>query len=109
MSDIEDAILKALSVAKPGSSIDPGDAAKILDPERWQRRFKSVRAEAVRLAKAGRLVIVRKGKPVDPDDFKGVYRLRLPDDAPRAGAGGDPEPGGEPDVEPSVEPAPDGS
>ena len=27
---------------------------------------------------AGRLVIYRKGKPVDPNDFKGVYRLGLP-------------------------------
>jgi hypothetical protein len=30
------------------------------------------------LALAGRLVIYRKGKPVDPNDFKGVYRLGLP-------------------------------
>jgi hypothetical protein len=28
--------------------------------------------------KAGRIVILRKGRPVDPDDFKGVYRLSLP-------------------------------
>jgi len=32
----------------------------------------------VDLAQAGRLVIYRKGKPVDPLDFKGVYRLGLP-------------------------------
>jgi len=37
-----------------------------------------VRRAAVRLALAGRLVIYRKGKPVDPADFKGVYRLGLP-------------------------------
>jgi hypothetical protein len=24
-------------------------------------------------------VITRHGKPADPEDFKGVYRLRLPD------------------------------
>jgi hypothetical protein len=34
------------------------------------------------LARAGRLVITRHGKPADPDDFRGVYRLRLPDAAP---------------------------
>jgi hypothetical protein len=33
----------------------------------------------VRLMKQGRLVVVRKGRPVDPDDFRGVYRIRLPD------------------------------
>jgi hypothetical protein len=37
-----------------------------------------VRRTAVRLAHQGRIVIYRKGKPVDPDDFKGVYRLGLP-------------------------------
>jgi hypothetical protein len=30
---------------------------------------------AVRLANEGRLVITRKGKPVDPNDFRGVYRF----------------------------------
>ena len=33
---------------------------------------------AVKLMKEGRLVITRKGRPVDPDDFRGVYRLSLP-------------------------------
>jgi Protein of unknown function (DUF3253) len=32
----------------------------------------------VKLALDGRLVIYRKGKPADPNDFKGVYRLCLP-------------------------------
>jgi hypothetical protein len=37
-----------------------------------------VRRVAVRLAHAGRIAILRKGKPVDPDDFRGIYRLALP-------------------------------
>ena len=37
-----------------------------------------VRREAVALADEGRVVIYRKGKPVDPHDFKGVYRIGLP-------------------------------
>jgi hypothetical protein len=40
-----------------------------------------VRAVARGLARQGRLVILRHNKPADPDDFKGVYRLRLPDAA----------------------------
>ena len=36
-----------------------------------------IRRIAVRLMKEGRLVITRKGRPVDPDDFKGVYRLTV--------------------------------
>jgi hypothetical protein len=38
----------------------------------------AVRRAAVKLALAGRLVIYRKGRPVDPNDFKGVYRLGPP-------------------------------
>jgi hypothetical protein len=41
-----------------------------------------VRRVAVRLMKEGRLVILRKGRPVDPDDFRGVYRLAAPESAP---------------------------
>ncbi len=37
-----------------------------------------IRRVAVRLMKEGRIVITRKGRPVDPDDFRGVYRLKLP-------------------------------
>ena len=37
-----------------------------------------IRRVAVALAEAGRVVIYRKGKPVDPRSFKGVYRLGLP-------------------------------
>ncbi|MBY0364025.1 MAG: DUF3253 domain-containing protein, partial [Phreatobacter sp.] len=36
------------------------------------------RRAAVGLAREGRLVILRKGKPVDPNDFRGVYRLTVP-------------------------------
>jgi hypothetical protein len=37
-----------------------------------------VKSTAVGLARDGRLHILRHGKPVDPNGFKGVYRLRLP-------------------------------
>ncbi len=37
-----------------------------------------VRRAAVALAEQGRVVILRKGKPADPRDFKGVYRLTAP-------------------------------
>jgi hypothetical protein len=38
----------------------------------------AIRKVAVRLAKAERIVILRKGHPVDPNDFRGLYRLALP-------------------------------
>jgi len=45
-----------------------------------------VRSTAVGLARAGRIVILRHGKPADPDDFKGVYRLRAADAQPQEDA-----------------------
>ncbi|HYG27762.1 MAG TPA: DUF3253 domain-containing protein [Caulobacteraceae bacterium] len=77
-SPIEDAILEHLGKAAPGKTIDPADVAKALQPERWQRMLPQVRATAVGLARAGRIVITRHGKPADPDTFKGVWRMRLP-------------------------------
>lgn len=75
---IEDAILSALAAAPAGKTIDPAEVAKGLQPERWQRLLPQVRATAVGLARAGRLIITRHGKPADPDTFKGVWRMRLP-------------------------------
>jgi hypothetical protein len=79
-SPIEDAIFQALAAVAPGKSIDPAEVAKGLQPERWQRLLPQVRAAAVGLARTGRIVILRHGKPADPDTFKGVWRIRLPAD-----------------------------
>ncbi|MDP1632925.1 MAG: DUF3253 domain-containing protein [Caulobacter sp.] len=77
-SPIEDAILALLTAMPAGKSIDPSDVARAIQPERWQRALPQVRATAVGMAREGRLVITRHGKPANPDLFKGVYRLRLP-------------------------------
>ena len=80
MSDaVETAIFDLLAKAAPGKSIAPEDVARAVEPERWQRVLGHVRAVARGLARDGRLVILRHNKPADPEDFKGVYRLRLPD------------------------------
>ena len=68
----------------PGKSIDPSEAAKHFARQRdeddlaWRDHLTQVRSRAVALARAGRLVIYRKGKPADPNDFRGVYRIGLP-------------------------------
>jgi len=79
-SSPDDAILDALAALPPGKSLDPAQVARTLQPERWQRALPQVRAAAVGLARAGRVVILRHGKPADPETFKGVWRLRLPED-----------------------------
>lgn len=80
MSDdpVEATIFDLLGKVAPGKSISPEEVARAVDPEGWRRRLGHVRATAVGLARQGRLVITRHGKPADPEDFKGVYRLRLP-------------------------------
>jgi hypothetical protein len=77
-TSIEDAIFALLADVEPGKSISPEDAARAVDPDGWRRRLPQVRASAVGLARQGRLIITRHGKPADPDTFKGVYRLRAP-------------------------------
>jgi len=79
MASIEDAILDALAATPAGKSISPDEVAKAVDLERWRRLLPQVKAAAVGLARAERLVILRHNKPVDPvQPIKGVYRLRLP-------------------------------
>ena len=77
MSDpIETAILNKIASLEPGKSIEPAEVAKVLQPEQWQRMLPKVRAIALHLMRQGKLTITKKGKPVDPDNFRGVTRLR---------------------------------
>jgi hypothetical protein len=78
-AEIEAAIFDLLAKVAPGKSVSPEEVARAADPESWRRTLGHVRAVARGLARQGRLVILRHNKPADPDDFKGVYRLRLPD------------------------------
>ena len=75
----DDAILSLAAACGAASSITPEDAARAVDAADWRKHMHAVRVAAVRLAKDGRIVILRKGKPVDPDAFKGVIRLRIVD------------------------------
>ena len=84
MDPIESAIFELLGRVPPGKSVSPEDVARAADPEGWRRQLSRVRGIAVSLARAGRLTILRHNKPADPDDFRGVWRMRLPD-APSEG------------------------
>jgi hypothetical protein len=76
--EIETAIFDLLAKVAPGKSVSPEEVARAADPEGWRRTLGHVRAVARGLARQKKLVILRHNKPADPDDFKGVYRLRLP-------------------------------
>lgn len=84
---VAEAILALLRAGAPGETFSLMDAARAYadsrrrpkdGPELWRRYMNAVRQQAVHLARQGRIEILRKGEPVDPNDFKGVVRLRLP-------------------------------
>lgn len=74
-------MLSLLAERGAGKTIGPSDVARAIGgdkPEGWGPLMQPIRKVAVRLMKEERIVILRKGRPVDPDDFKGTYRLALP-------------------------------
>lgn len=80
-----DAIITGLCAERGADrTICPTEAAKAFaaalgeNETAWRTHLGAVRRAAVALAMAGRLVITRKGKPVDPENFRGVYRLGAP-------------------------------
>ena len=80
-SVIEATILRLVAERGPNKTVDPSEAARALGgphPDGWGPLMLPIRRVVVALAEQGRVVILRKGKPVDPRDFKGVYRLTAP-------------------------------
>jgi hypothetical protein len=79
--ELIEAILRLAAERGDERTLGPMDVARALGgdhPDGWGPLMQPIRRVAVQLMKGGRLVITRKGRPVDPDDFRGVYRLRLP-------------------------------
>ncbi len=75
-ADIAAIIMSLVEARGPNKSICPSEVARALDPA-WQHLMTPVRRVAIDLALAGRIDILRKGKPIDPVDVRGVIRLRL--------------------------------
>lgn len=78
---LDETILRLVNARGSARTVCPSEVAREIagaDEKRWRLLMKPVRERAVRLAKAGRIEIRRKGKTVDPDAFKGIYRLALP-------------------------------
>ena len=75
-AEIAATILRMVEARGADKSICPSEVARALEPV-WQPLMASVRRAAIGLALAGRIHILRKGKPVEPGDVRGVIRLRL--------------------------------
>jgi glucose/arabinose dehydrogenase len=86
MDSTEDLIIRLTTERGADKSISPSDVAQLLG-EPWQRHLTPVRQAAVKLAREGRIQVLRKGKPVeDLDAVRGVIRLRI---APETADGDD--------------------
>jgi hypothetical protein len=82
--DAAEAILTLCRARGPTKSICPTEAARLLSghPQdlSWRAALPRVKRAAARLAQAGMIDIVRKGKAIAPTDAHGVVRLRLHND-----------------------------
>lgn len=81
LAALESRLLALVAERGPDKTICPSDVARAVGgthPDQWGPLMQPIRRIAVRLAQEGRLVVYRKGKPVDPEGFKGVYRLGQP-------------------------------
>ncbi len=67
-------------------SVSPAEIARSLGearrkaaekPDAWRRFMNPVKQQMIFLAREGKIEIVRKGEVVDPEDFRGVVRMRL--------------------------------
>ena len=77
---LAETVLELAAARGPGKTICPSEAARALagnKPENWSPLMSPIRHVAIRLMKEGRITIMRKGRPVDPDDFKGIYRIAI--------------------------------
>ncbi len=83
-----DEILRLVGERGPGKSVCPSEVARRFaearrkpgdPPDLWRRYLAPVRQQAKSLARQGRIVLLRRKRPVDPHaPVKGVIRLALP-------------------------------
>ena len=81
-------ILDLLHEGGPEHTVSPDDVARAFaetrrkksdPPDVWRRYMNAVRQQAIHLARAGQIVILRRGEAQDPHTpIKGLIRLGLP-------------------------------
>lgn len=79
--------LYILDAVAEGGEVSPREVAMriaairarpIDPPDLWRKYLMGVNQQAKHLARQGRIEIVRKGEAVNPDEVKGLFKLRLP-------------------------------
>lgn len=96
---IQSLITSMVAERGPDKTVCPSEVARAIagsDETQWRLLMQPIRRVAVAMARAGTVTIRRKGRTVDPDDFKGIYRLGTAGDATLARAD---DPAGDPVTE----------
>jgi hypothetical protein len=75
--EVRDTILEMCREAGTNETVKPEAVAQAILPDFWQTLLKRIRLTSRQLAIADKIVILRKGKVADPNDFKGLYRLQI--------------------------------
>ena len=70
------ALLHLAAERGPEKSLCPTDVARAVSAENWRPLLGAVRKVAADLARQGKIEILRKGKPINPEEMRGVIRLR---------------------------------
>ncbi|NOZ64943.1 MAG: DUF3253 domain-containing protein [Alphaproteobacteria bacterium] len=80
-------ILYIMRAVERGSAVAPRDIAIEIADDRakenspkdaWRKYLLAVKQQAKHLAREGRISILRRGKPIDPNKMKGLIKLSLP-------------------------------
>ena len=77
---IRETIMRLATDRGADKTICPSEVARHIagkDETKWRLLMKPIRNEAIRLTEEGRVTIKRKGRSVDPHDFRGIYRIAL--------------------------------
>jgi hypothetical protein len=77
---LREAMLALASERGAAKAVDPMEVAIRVagkDEKLWRRLMKPIREEAIRLALDRRIIVLRKGKPADPEAIRGIWRFRL--------------------------------
>ena len=78
--DIERVLLDLARARGPRKTICPSEVSRALagkDEKAWRLLMQPVKRVATRLAREGRVELRRKGRPVDPDALRGIYRIAI--------------------------------
>ena len=86
LDPIAQAILDFLCLQEPPADVKPIEVVKFVatkrarraaSPNLWRRYLPAVRQQGKFLARQGRILIIHRGQPADPNSVKGLVRYRL--------------------------------